>query len=194
MPLVLEKRGGKIATLSKKAAQHLKRPQATSIVSPYGDQLPTNNLNKRAANYSNQGMIGSEKRDSSLDRSTDRFFKTRGNLSMPKTSNKKTAASNGPVNKYPDKFVGSHMQMAALQRLDQPVNVIYKQHSKTPLLKKSGKKSNMNVHDPAMPPANGEGSAPVHEQMIKTLEQGRHVEDFGEQMRRHQAKIGNNMP
>ena len=112
MPLVIEKRGGKVATLSKKAAQHLKRPQATSIVSPYGDQLPTNNLNKRATNYSNQGMLSSEKRDGSLDRSTDRFFKTRGTLSMPKTGNKKASASNGPLNKFADKFVGSsHVQM-----------------------------------------------------------------------------------
>ena len=72
---------------------------------------------------------------------------------------------------------------------------MYKQQSKTPLLKKSGKKSNMNVHhDPSMQPASGEGSAPVREQMIKTLEQGRHIEDFSEQMKKHQAKIGTNMP
>ena len=75
------------------------------------------------------------------------------------------------------------------------MNVVYKQQSKTPLLKKSGKKSNMNVHhDPSVPSASGEGSTPAREQMIKTLEQGRYIEDFSEQVKKHQAKIGANMP
>ena len=64
------------------------------------------------------------------------------------TSNSKQARprqTGDTLNINVDKFIGSHAKMQALQKLDQPVLVTYKNMSKTPLLKKSAKKSGLNV-------------------------------------------------